>query len=178
MHDLLFQKISEILKSDFKNAFKGAEVILQDSTSKPVKFKKMGSFLCIQPDKKIKEWKTNFPFFESSIEGACSVADHIIFYPKAHTLFVFLIELKTTNTTGALEQIRANYELGKYICGTAKRLLKNPFVEIQYRGLIFSNKTFNRTSKPKQTYHIDQNSELQFRYLQSGTTYDLDTLSH
>ena len=82
------------------------------------------------------------------------------------------------NPTGAIKQVRANYELGKYICGTARRMLNNPIVNIQYRGLIFSSKTFKGTTKPKKTlYHQDINSELKFRHLQSGNNYSLDTLS-
>ena len=113
MPSTLFQKISEIIKTDFKNTFAGGNVILQDSTSKPVKINKTGSFLCIQPDKKIRDWKNNFPFFETSIEELCSVSDHIIVYPKTDVLYIFIVELKTTNPTGAIKQVRANYELGK-----------------------------------------------------------------
>ncbi len=178
MPNTLFQKISEIIKTDFKNTFPGGNVILQDSTSKPVKINKTGSFLCIQPDKKIRDWKNNFPFFETSIAELCSVSDHIIVYPKTDTLYIFIVELKTTNPTGAIKQVRANYELGKYICGTARRMLNNPLVDIQYRGLIFSSKTFKGTTKPKKPlYHQDTNSELKYRHLQSGNTYSLDTLS-
>ena len=84
--------------------------------------------------------------------------------------------MKTTNPTGAITQVRANYELGKYICGTAKRMLNNPTVDIKYRGLIFSNKTFKGTTKPQNPYHQDTNSDLKFRHLQSGNTYNLDNL--
>lgn len=175
----LFNKINEIIRNEFKNSFVGGNVILQDSTSKPVKINKKGNFLCLQPDKKIKDWKNNFPFFDASIAELCSVSDHIIIYPKSDFLYVFVIELKTTNPTGAIKQVRANYELGKYICGTAKRMLNNPIIEIKYIGLIFSNKTFKGTTKPKRNpYHQDKNSELKYRHLQSGTTYNLDTLIH
>jgi len=178
MPNTVFQKISEIIKTDFKNTFAGGNVVLQDSTSKPVKLNKTGSFLCLQPDKKIKDWKNNFPLFETSIAELCSVSDHIIVYPKINSLFIFIVELKTTNPTGAIKQVRASYELGKYICGTAKRMLNNPYVDIQYRGLIFSSKTFKGTTKPKKPiYHQDKNSELKFRHLQSGNSYNLDTLS-
>ncbi len=78
MPNTIFNKISEIIKTDFKNSFSGGNVILQDSTSKPVKINKTGSVLCLQPDKKIKDWKNNFPFFETSIAELCSVSDHII----------------------------------------------------------------------------------------------------
>lgn len=177
MPNTIFQKISEIIKTDFINTFSGGNVILQDSTSKPVKINKKGSFLCLQPDKKIRDWKNNFPFFETSIVELCKVSDHMIIYPKIDSLYIFIVELKTTNPNGAIKQVRASYELGKYICGTAKRILNNPVVDIKYRGLIFSNKTFKGTTKPKKTYHQDLNSELKYRHLQSGKSYNLDTLS-
>lgn len=176
MPNTIFKKISEIIKTDFKNTFTGGNVVLQDSSSKPVKLKKTGNFLCIQPDKKIVDCKNNFPFFDTAIAELCSVSDYIIIYPTSNSLFVFIIELKTTNPTGAIKQVRASFELGKYICGTAKRMLNYPKVDIQYRGLIFSSKTFKGTSKPNKTFSQDKNSELKFRHLQSGNIYELDNL--
>lgn len=175
----LFQKISDIIKSDFKNTFMGGNVVLQDSTSKPVKINKTGSFLCLQPDKKIKDWKNNFPFFETSIAELCSVSDHLIIYPKTNSLFVFIIELKTSNPTGAIKQVRASFELSKYICCTAMRMLNNPTIDIKYRGLIFSNKSYKGTTKPKNlNYQQDKNSELKYKHLQSGNSFSLDILTY
>lgn len=178
MVDKVFQKISDLIKADFKNSFPGGKVTLKDSTSKPVNINKTGNFLCLQPDKKIKDWKNNFPFFETSIPTLCSVSDHLIIYPKSNKLFVFIVELKSTNPKGAIKQVRASFELSKYICGTAIRMLNNPEVDISYRGLIFSNKTFKGTTKPKNlVYNKDKNTDLLFRHLQSGNSYDLDVLS-
>ena len=177
MPNTVLQKISNIIKADFKNTFAGGNVVLQDSMSKPVKLNKTGGFLCLQPDKKITSWKNNFPFYETSIADLCSIADHLIIYPKNQTLFVFIVELKSTNPTGAIKQVRASFELSKYICGTARRLLNYPTVNIQYRGLIFSNKTFKGTTKPKDTYIQDNNIELKYRHLQSNSIYHLDVLS-
>lgn len=178
MVNIIFQKISHIIKSDFKNTFAGGKVVLKDSTSRPVYINKTGTFLCLQPDKKIKDWKNNFPFFETST-GICSVSDHLMFYPKTNSLFVFIVELKSSNTNDAIKQVRASFELSKYICGTAKRMLNNPMVDIKYRGLIFSHKTFKGTTKPKNLDYIqDQNSELKYRHLPSGANYDLDSLTH
>jgi len=39
MVNSIFQKISEIIKADFKNSFVGGNVILQDSTSRQVKIR-------------------------------------------------------------------------------------------------------------------------------------------
>ena len=178
MTNTIFQKISDIIKSDFKNTFAGGKVELKDSTSKPIIRNKTGNFLCLQPDRKIRDWKNNFPFFETST-GICSVSDHLMFYPKSNSLFVFIVELKSSNPTGAIKQVRASFELGKYICGTAKRMLNNPTVDIKYRGLIFSHKIYKGTTKPKNLdYFQDINSELKYRHLPSGNSFDLDTLTH
>lgn len=176
MTNTIFQKISDIIKSDFKNTFAGGHIVLQDSTSKNVKINKTGSFLCLQLDKRN---TSIFPFFETSIEGLCKVSDRVMIYPKTDSLFVFIVELKSSNPTGAMKQVRASFELSKYICGTAKRMLNNPTVDIKYRGLIFSHKTFKGTTKPKNLdYFQDNNSELKYRHLPSGNCFDLDTLTH
>ncbi|MCH7401138.1 hypothetical protein ACFOUP_01455 [Belliella kenyensis] len=178
MVDKVFQQLYDLIKGDFKNSFLGGNVVLQDSTSKKVKLNKKGPILCLQPDKKIKDWKNNFPFFETSVSTSCSVSDHLIIYPKTDTLYVFIIELKSKNVNGAISQIRASFELSKYICGTAVRLLNYPSINIEYRGLIFSHKPPRKgTSKPVQTYTEDTISNLLYRHLQSGNDYDLDILS-
>ena len=172
-------KTVNVIKADFKNSFLGGQITLQDSTSKPVNLSKTGTFVCIQPDKKIKDWKNNFPFFETSVVSSCSVSDHLIFYPKKDKLFVFIVELKSSNPTGAISQVRASLELSKYICGTVSRLLNYPKTQIEYRGLIFSSKTpFKGNTKSKNLgYFDDPISNLKFRHLQSGNNYDLDVLS-
>lgn len=176
MQNRIFQKISEIIKSDFKNTFAGGKIILQDSTGKPVKINKSGSFLCLQLDKRN---TTIFPFFETSIEGLCKVSDRVLIYPKKETLFIFIVELKSSNPGGAIKQVRASFELSKYILGTARRLLNNPEIEVKYRGLIFSHKTYKGTTKPKNLdYSSDTNSVLKYQHLQSGGSIDLDALSY
>lgn len=176
MIDNVFRKISDIIKADFKCSFTGGNIILQDSTSKPVKINKTGSFLCLQLDKK----NTNiFPFFETSVVDLCKVSDRVILYPRPNSLFVYIVELKSTNPTGAIKQVRASFVLSEYICSTAKRMLNNPSIEIKYRGLIFSHKTFKGTTKPKNLeYQQDLNSTLKFKHLQSGNTVNLDSLSY
>ncbi len=176
MIEEVFKKITDIIKADFKNSYIGGQVILQDSSSKPVTINKMGKFLCLQLDKKN---TSIFPFFETSVENLCKVSDRVIVYPQINSLFIFIIELKSSNPTGAIKQVRASFELSKYICGTAKRMLNYPAVDIQYRGLIFSHKTIKGITKPKNlNYSQDTNSELKYRHLASGGSVDLDTLTH
>lgn len=176
MSKQVLQKISDIVKSTFKVTFQGGEIVLSDSSSKPIKIKKIGSIISLNLDKR----NLNiFPFFETSIEDLCKISDNILVYVKDETLFIFIIEIKSTNTTGAIKQLRASYELSKYICGSALRLLNYPQVETKYRGLIFSNKTFKGTSKPRNLdYVVDINSKLKYKHLQTGQTIDLDALTY
>lgn len=60
----LFLKISEIIKSDFRNSFIGGEIILKDSTSKPVKINKTGVFYVFNLIKKLRIGKTIFLFLK------------------------------------------------------------------------------------------------------------------
>lgn len=179
----LFQTINDIIKAEFKVTFNGGNIVLKDSNEqKPVKINKTGRFLCLSLDKSKSKNKVDiFPFFEKS-DKVCKIPDNIIIYPTiSSTLYVFIIELKSNslNTTKARDQIRAGYLLSKYICETAQRILNNTPVEIQYRGLIFSNRlTTKGTTKPKNLhYTTDSNSNLQFKHLQSGYPIDLDTLT-
>lgn len=174
MAENLFLKIKNLIKNDFKKSFQGANVVLQDSTSKPVKVIKKGTFLCIDPETKVPGYYNNFPYYINTKAGACSVSDHIILYPKNNILFVFIIELKTNNTTGAINQVRASYELSKYICRTALRLSNYPKIKIKYRGIVFSSKTYPRPTRVKSPFTKDINNKLKYTYLQSGGQFDLD----
>jgi len=176
MIDRVFGQLSNIIKAPYKNSFTGGKVVLKDSTSKDVTIKKTGSFLCVQLDRR---GSNIFTFFETSVEHLCKISDRIIFYPKGNSLFVFIIELKSSNPTGAFKQVLASYELSKYICFSAKRLENYPNVDIQYRGIIFSSKAIIKgTTKPKNlAYTQCPNTALKYRHLQSGFEYDLDLLS-
>ncbi len=179
MKHVLFEKIGELLNMEFKKSFHGGELLLQESTALAVKLSKTGRYLCYSFDTGLGV----FPFFNKSLPSLCSINDYVLFYPNDRGLYVFLIELKTDNTKGALEQLRAGFELACYLCRTAQRLLKYPEgLSIQFRGLVFSGRAPlpKGKTKPKNLgYKSDErNPELKYKYLRSGKTYNLDSLTH
>lgn len=173
----LIEHFSNIIKNEFKPPFTGGTIELQDGLCKPIKLNKKGKVLCIQTDKKVKGWNNNFPFFNESVKNLCSISDYILFYPVDKQLFVFIIELKSKNTDGSPDQLKAGFELSKYICRTAFRLINYPNIKTEYRCLVFSHKVFKGTSKPKSIFDKELNSEIKYAHLQSGSTYSLDTLT-
>ena len=173
--DEIFLKLSEIIKTGFICQQNGEKLILQDSTSKPVEIKKKGKLICLQLDK----GNINiFPFFNQGVKHLCKIADRMLFYSKEDCLFVFIVELKTVNTKDAVKQVKASYILSEYLCKTIRRMLNFKTLEIKYRGLVFSNKTFKGTTDFKNLdYEEVPNTELKYKHLQSGQSINLDTLT-
>ena len=48
-----------------------------------------------------------YPFFNAQYEGICSKDDGILFLQKSNKVYVLLIEMKSTNTKGYLQQLKA-----------------------------------------------------------------------
>jgi hypothetical protein len=173
-HELL-QTLTDMLHTDFKVA--GGKIELQDSSSSPVILNKSGKVLQLRFDK---DSVDIFPYLEKSFAGSRTISDNVLIYTHKGKLFVFIIELKTKNTTGALEQARAGFALAKYICETARRLQNYPTIGIEYRALIFSNRVppLKQTTKPQRIYIENDRSGLQFVHLKAGQSYDLNALCH
>jgi hypothetical protein len=140
----ILQKLEEIIKQDFKVAQIGGTLQLEESEAKgyPVTIlKKNGAILAYNFDAKNSNVAV-FPIFEPSFPNLTIIADYIIFYPyKDETLFVFVCNLKSDNTTSASEQAQGGWLLAEYIVKTVKRLLKYPEnMPVEYRSLIFTTK--------------------------------------
>lgn len=166
-----------MFRSEFKESFYGGNVVIQDSSSRNITISKSGKLLSIKSDNKSKNL---FPFYVKTEENLCKINDRIFFYIKSSTIYVFIIELKSSNINKAIYQVRAGYELSKYFINTALRLLNYPNIKIEYRGIIFSHKLLKKgTTKPKNlNYALDANySKIKYKHLQSGQKYDLDSLA-
>jgi hypothetical protein len=178
MPEKLFAKLTEIIKSDFKGTTTGGALILQDSSSLPVTINKTGKILYLKTDTIVKSWKNNFPFYDESVSGLCSIGDCMLVYPQTDSLYIFIIELKTANTTGAFQQLLASFELSKYFCGTAQRLLKNRNAKVHYRGIVFSQKLIVKgTTKPKLKYEVHPTSGFKYMHKQSGQSINLNVMT-
>lgn len=176
MIDAFFTQLSSIFKPTFKVSFRG-ESILSDSSSKPVKVLKSGKALFLKLDQQRVEI---FPWYDHTLEKLCQIPDYFIFYPTEQSVFVFIIELKTNNTTGSFKQVEAGYELSKYFCATTRRIMNyQAGIDIQYRGLIFSSRREKKgTTKPKNLkFEYKKGPDLYYKHLMSGFTVDLDALA-
>jgi hypothetical protein len=175
MIDEIFKKITEIIDPKYICKHKNGKLTLQDSTSKPVEIKKQGKLICLEIDKHGNKF---IQFFNNQVPELCSIADRIIFYSKDNCLYVFVVELKTNCHSGAMKQVNASYELAKYISSTVSRMLNYKFVEVKYRGLIFSGKTLRGTTKAKNlNYEVHPVTQLHFKHLPTGKEIHLDTLT-
>ena len=184
MSNDLFLKITEIIDKSFHVEQHG-KILLKDNKSskgKPTELSKSGKSLCVQWDK---EKKDLLPFFSNSqhkngsqsVEGLLTMSDNTIFYIKKDTLFVFTIELKSVIKAGAFKQVLAGYEFNKYICQTARRLINYKDFDIQFRGLIFSEKASAKIgTNPQDIYQKHDKTGLLYTHLQSGHSYNLDFL--
>lgn len=172
-----FLKIQEIIKSDFYCTSSEGKLVLQDKDEnnkkigKPVHINAKTEIICLELDKKN---SSIFQFFEPSVTDLCKIADRILFYSKNDTLYVFIIELKTEATGGAFKQIKASYILSEYIVNTVRRMLNFKVYNIEYRGLIFSGKTYKLPTKPKDNFKEVENTDLKYQHFQSGLTINLD----
>ena len=177
MIDNLFTKLDQIFNDKIKLRFSEGNITLEDSGSKPIKFIKTGKILSIKTDFQGKSFD-KFPYFIKTEENVCTINDFLLFYMQNETLYVFIIEIKSKNTHNSLEQLRAGFELAKYFIFTARRLLKYKSFNIEYRGLIFTEKQIRKgTTKPKRLEYIKDKSELYCLFLKSNNTYKLSDLA-
>ena len=120
-----------------------------------------------------------FPIFNKSLKKLCEKCDYVIFYPSEDTLYVFLCELKSNKTSGAVSQLTATKFLTQYIVQMACRHLGKTHYDIKYRGLIFSKNSNNQrfTTNPKndEQWETEKSSQLKYRHLKIGDPCRLET---
>jgi hypothetical protein len=181
----VLQKLEEIIKQEFKVAQVGGTLLLEEPQVKgyPLTIlKKKGAILAYNFDVKDSN-NAIFPIFEPNVQYLTTIADYIVFYPyKDETLFVFVCNLKSNNTTGASEQAQGGWLLSEYIVKTVERLLNFPDdMPVQYRSLIFTtNPSVPPTrfsSNVKQDPYVPLGrSLLKSKTLKAGDDCFLDTL--
>ena len=181
----VLQKLEEIIKNDFKVAQIGGTLRLEESEAKgyPVTvLKKNGTVLAYNFDVKDSNAAV-FPIFEPNFPNLTAIADYIVFYPhKDETLFVFVCNLKSDNTTGVSEQAQGGWLLSEYIVKTVERLLKYPdTMPVEYRSLIFTTKpnvpTTRFSTNIKQDAYVPLGrSELKSKTFKAGDDCFLDVL--
>lgn len=120
------------------------------------------------------------PFFDVSIKNLTRLCDDMIFYPHKDKFYVFVCELKTTNTEGASKQVQAAEILAKYIVAMAVRQLNFQKFDVEYRALIFSTSNtmeFDTNMANPQPY-LKYSNGLKYKHLQLGTNFHLESFCY
>jgi hypothetical protein len=119
-------------------------------------------------------------FLNKKVENVTKLSDYFIFYPHKDKFYVFVCELKTTNTNGVSKQVQAAEILAKYIVAMAIRQLNFRQFDVEYRALIFSTSNtieFDSNITNPQPYQKYDN-DLKYKHLQLGTTFNLDNFCY
>lgn len=138
-------KLTDIIVNPYQYSIRRGNFILTEgdtqSKCKQVELKKRGKILVLKFDQVLDKTLDILPFFKN-IEDVKKICDYIIIYPFKDTdkLFVFICELKSTNTNKAGMQVHAGFHFAQYLINTALRLIRDKKCDIQYRALIFSMK--------------------------------------
>ena len=92
-----------------------------------------------------------YPFFNPQYEGICSKDDGILFLQKSNKVYVLLIEMKSTNTKGYLQQLKAAKIFVDFVLQRIKIFNNQINTEVEFRGLLFScRRTPNEGTHKKQ----------------------------
>ena len=180
MTDIL-QTIEEIIsnKYDFKIPAIGGTYFLEETKimgyPKTI-LKQKGKMLIYSFDREDSN-DTVFSIFNSSKEGLTKLCDYIVFYPKNETLYTFICEQKTSQSS-AKHQVEAGWLLADYILKTASRMMRFKALNIEYRALVFSKSptAIFSTSIKQEPYVLLENSLLKNKLLRAGDVCYLDNL--
>ncbi len=131
-----------------------------------IRMKQSVPCFCFSIDKprKTGEGDPVFPFLNPKIAGICSKNDAFLVCQKSQQIYVFMIELKSSNLNHYLKQIRAAQVFFKFILARIKLydLCSQSLEKLQFRGLLFSSRrTPNEgTTKHKKIEYNDRNGLL------------------
>ncbi len=165
--------IEEVLHCEFKEQQKGDcyELIEPKEKDYPTsKLKKEGKVLVYSFDR---EGIRMFPFFQDKrpLKKSC---DYIFFYPYKGKLWLFSCELKSNKPLSAFPQLSISNIFVKYLLEMVKsyciehKIILNPtniLHKIEYRNLILSTKTMNKTSTNPRNRSFNLNKKTQLKYL-------------
>lgn len=142
--NLLNQVISEDFHFLLVNGDKNTLRIIEEkeNLSVDIKLKNSDNVSCFSFDKdKLSGADAVFPFFNSSINGLCTKNDYILVHQKGNQVYVFLIELKSKNSTGYLKQLRAGKLFFQFVIDRIK-LCHSDLPDLDkdnfhYKGILF-----------------------------------------
>jgi len=103
-----------------------------------------------------------YPFFNPQCKGICSKDDGILFLKKSNKVYVLLIKMKSTNTEGYLQQLKAAKSFVDFVLQRIKIFNNQINIKVEFRGLLFSCRQIpneGTTKKQKLTFE-DRNGLL------------------
>ncbi|MEM8524526.1 MAG: hypothetical protein AAGG68_07770 [Bacteroidota bacterium] len=120
---------------------------------------------------------TLFWLFNSSLKGLTSICDYILFYPFQDTFFVFLCDLKSSQTSAKV-QVETGQVVAQLIIKMLEKHLKfRQKIKIEYRSLVLSTSQRAKFStNMKQKYVLLEGSNLENKLLKAGQDIFLDNL--
>ena len=131
-----------------------------------IRMKQSVPCFCFSIDKprKTGEGDPVFPFFNPKTAGICSKNDAFLVCHKNQQIYVFMIELKSSNLNHYLKQIRAAQVFFQFLIARIKLydLCSHSLDNLQFRGLLFSSRrTPNEgTTKHQKIEYNDRNGLL------------------
>ncbi|TAE61770.1 MAG: hypothetical protein EAZ87_00940 [Nostocales cyanobacterium] len=94
-----------------------------------------------------------YPFLNPQYPGICRKNDAIVFLQKSNIIYVLLIEMKSDNTKGYLQQLKLAQGFIEFILQRLKILKKEINTQVEFRGILFSCRRIpnegETTKKPK-----------------------------
>lgn len=188
----LIEKLREIIHPDFKKtALAPGLFVLEENQvagfpPTNVRFHGKMPFLpCIFD---VSDSNRLFQVFDTSKPGVSSICDQILFYSKKKkgqrepTLFVFLCNLKSGQTSNSSQQLQSSALLADFMVKNAVRLLDHEKFEIEFRALKFMTKstarfTSNVRNEAQNWQPLGKSGLLQKDY-RAGSTVNLHFLAH
>jgi len=173
----ILQTIEEIIKREFLITSKGGNYFLSEPTvpNYPrTNIKQKGKMLIYSFDLQDSN-TTVFPIFNDRKKNLTKICDYLIFYPKDNTLFTFICDLKTSQSS-AKKQVEAGWVLAEYIINMARKELKFIDVNLEFRAFVFSrsNRSKFASSIKKEKWVELADSKLKNKLLKAGSTVFLD----
>lgn len=156
----------------------------KENLSVEIKINNSDNISCFSFDKD-KESKSDsvFPFLNSNVTGLCTKNDFILVHQKGNQIFIFLIELKSTNNGKYLKQLRAGKLFFQFIVDRMKLasvdwqdfdLQELEKLNLHYKGILFKvRKTVNRETSRHKKLEFNKTPDLDVCILNYDNVYYL-----
>lgn len=142
-----------------------------------IKLKKSVPYFGFSLEKLKKEGRNDpiYPFFNPKIKGICSKNDAILCVQKSTKIYVLLIEMKSTNIKGYLEQLKAAKVFVEFVLQRLKIFHQEINTKVEFRGLLFRHRRIQRdgVSYKKQKMKFEDRNGLLVTENQGNRTYHL-----